>query len=170
MDENVANPVKRGGLITYVNNNITNETSLYTSNPQFLVTITGSLVCINIYLPQQNLFDNGVYSESISKIIGVLEQLGDSYAYILVGDFNSNGPNQVPFRQLIETMDLEDWSESISYTYSQNTRGGLCATKLDHVLTKNFPENMLKTCNIDQTLITRGGHVIIRTEAMSPNT
>ena len=169
MDEAIANPVKRGGIITYINNKITNDTSVYTANPQYLVTITGKLVCINVYLPQQGLFENGVYDQSVSEIIGIIEDLGDSYAYIVVGDFNSNGPNIGPFHHLIEIMDLEDWSGNIPYTYSQNTRGGLCATKLDHVLTKNFPEQMLNSCDIDQSLVTTGGHLIIKTIASIPH-
>ena len=108
MDECTANPVKRGGIITYVNNKITNETTIHVATWQYLVTITGKIVCINVYLPQQNLFNNGVYSQSISEIIGVIEELGDSYAYILVGDFNSNGLNTGPFRHLIEILDLDD--------------------------------------------------------------
>ena len=169
MDETVANPVKRGGIITYVNNKILNETFVHVATPQYLVSVTGKLVCVNVYLPQQGLFETGVYDQAINDIIGVIEELGNTYAYIVVGDFNSNGPNIEPFNRLVEIMELDNWSENIPYTYSQNTRGGMCATKLDHVLTKNFPEHALDSCNIDQSLLTRGGHLVIKTIAKIPH-
>ena len=165
MDENIANPTKRGGLITYISTKIQAETSFYKSGKSYLITITGSVVIINLYLPQQNLFDNGLYEQDITEIYSIIEALGNKYAFIILGDFNSNGRNLREFLKFIEKLKVENWSKDIDFTYSQHTRGGMCATKLDHILAKNTQENALIECKIDNSLITKGGHKAITAKA-----
>ena len=88
VDESVHVATRRGGLITYVNTKITSPTVVHASSKSFLATITGKLVCINVYLPQRNLFKNGEYNNAVGDIIAIVEELGSSYAYLIVGDFN----------------------------------------------------------------------------------
>ena len=165
MDETVANPTRRSGLITYVSNKVRAETSIHCGNNSYLVTITGSVVIINLYLPQQNLFNTGLYEQTIAELFTIVENLGNAYAFILLGDFNSNGRNLSEFVKFLEKLKVSDWSKDVDYTYSQPTRGGLCATKLDHILAKNTQEDSLIECAVANDLVTKGGHKAIVAKA-----
>ena len=52
MDESSHVVCRRGGIITYVNTKIASETVIHSTSKSYLATITGNLVCINVYLPQ----------------------------------------------------------------------------------------------------------------------
>ena len=170
IDETVHVTCRRGGLITYVNTKITSSTSVHSSSKSYLATITGSLVCINVYLPQRNLFKNGDYDNAVGDLIAIVEELGSSYAYLFLGDFNTSGPNKVLFRKLIDRLDLEDWSKEIRVTFSAGVKNNkLCATKLDHVLAKNIDLGTCISCITDSSLVTKGGHSAIVTTAYFPH-
>ena len=96
---------------------------------------------------------------------------------MIIGDYNSTGHNLRAFRKFIRRHDFENWSQSIKYTYSQSTRkksiggtsGGLCNTKPDQVFTLNFPEYSLTSCKTDLSIVTKGGHLPIKTQAELPH-
>ena len=96
---------------------------------------------------------------------------------MILGDFNSTGHNLKYFRRFSRRHDFENWSKEIKYTYSQATRkksiggtsGGLCNTKPDQVFTLNFPENSLRFCKTDLSIVTKGGHLPIKTQAALPH-
>ena len=171
IDESEHVTCRKGGIITYVNTKISAETIVHSSSKSYLITITGNLVCINVYLPQRNLFKNGEYSNAVGDIISIVEDLGSTYAYLIVGDFNSSGKsNLFHFGELKDRLDLLDWSKEISYTFSTGVRNDkLCSTKLDHVLAKNFEADSLIECKSDSSLVTKGGHSAIVTSARFPH-
>ena len=177
IDENNRTTKLKGGLITYVSTDITNTTTVYRSCPNYIILITGKLVTINTYLPQQGLYQDGVYKQRLSEIKESIMTLGPTYAYLLAGDFNSHGHNKRAFRKFIEQEEPDDWSKDITYTYSQPTRkksatgqsGGLCATKLDHILTFNFPQDSCKACFTDTHIVSKGAHLPVCAEASMPH-
>ena len=158
-----------GGIVTYVNTNIVETTTIHSSTKSYLATITGNLVCINVYLPQRNLYQNGEYDNAVGDIISIVEELGSSYAYLIVGDFNSSGPNLIAFRRLRDHLDLEDWSRDIEYTFSANVKNGVCSTKLDHVFALNFEVGSIVSCTSAHKFIKQGGHSVIETRAKFPH-
>jgi len=70
-----------------------------------------------------------VYDTILGEIACYIESMGDGYAFIVAGDFNSNGRNTASFNRLIEDLELEHCCSDVPYTFSQGTRGGLCHTK-----------------------------------------
>ena len=170
VDENVHVTCRTGGIITYVNTKILAQTTIHSSSKSFLATITGNLVCINVYLPQRNLHGNGEYDNAVGDIIAIVEDLGASYGYLIVGDFNSSGPNELVFDRLKQHLALEDWSKEILVTFSTGVRNDkVCATKLDHVLAKNIETESLISCKVDTTLPTKGGHSALVATACFPH-
>lgn len=106
----------KGGLITYVNNRIQEQTKVIKSCTEYLVTQTGNLVLINCYLPQQGRFyTDGRYVTAVDEIIEVVDTLGPEMTYIIAGDFNSNGPNLPQYHRLKETLNLADLSSHRTY-------------------------------------------------------
>jgi len=169
MDEKVSNRIWRGGLVTYISNDIVSKTVMVAKSKHYLITQTGKLVCINVYLPHANFCDVGLYDVILGEIVGHVESLGEGYAFILVGDFNSNGRNIISFKRLIKLLRLSDWSSNVLFTYSQRTSGGICATKLDHFLTKNMPQGVLKSCSTNTKLVVKGGHLPLEVVAELPH-
>ena len=117
------------------------------------------MVCINVYLPHSNYKEPELYDTLIGEIIGHIETLGDQYAYILAGDFNTSGRNVKSFNRLVETLNLSNWSSNIPVTYAQNTQGGICSSKLDHFLAKNITQSA--TCQTNTNKLVKGGHYLI---------
>ena len=142
-----------------------------TSSPVrgYIILITGSLVTINVYLPQQALYQSGEYEQRLDEIIAEIQLLGQGYAYLITGDFNSDGPNSIHFRKFIEEVDFKDLSSKIPFTLSQKWRGGLCSTKIDHVLSLNFPESSKDDCTVNTEIIVKGGHLPIESKLRIPH-
>ena len=116
---------------------------------------------INCYLPQAQLYQTGEYSDCIDEILAAITDLREDKAYLIVGDMNTSTHNRRAFRRFRELLPTEDWSDSIEYTYSQNCKNGLVATKIDYVLAKNFPQHCLISCAAAKDLVTKGGHLAI---------
>ena len=102
MDKNSPRLVRKGGLITYIRSVVSVPTSLYRAEPRYLITITGNVVAINVYMPQQGLFDSGEYQRILQELASAIESLGPAYAYILGGDFNTFGRNKPLFQNFVK--------------------------------------------------------------------
>jgi hypothetical protein len=169
VDETQENPKRRGGLITYINVKISSSTkpTVLSNSKHYLVVVIGSLVTVNVYLPQQGLYERDLpiptYRLILDEILAFIESLGPKYAYHLTGDFNNNGPNAPHFRAFCDILQPENWSSHIKYTYSAKGRGGINTSKIDHVLTKNFSTGSLVSCETIDTFITRSPHSPIET-------
>jgi len=74
MDETKPNKETQGGLITYVNTKIKENTSVIAKKWAILDYCTGNLVCINVYLPHANYKEAGLYDTLIGEIIGHTER------------------------------------------------------------------------------------------------
>ena len=167
----------KGGVITYVSIKFKALSKIHRQTKHYLMVTTGMLVTINVYLPQPNLNENGkrdgvisTYATILGDILAEVNLLGPNYVFIIAGDFNSNGNNRGDFREFFEQASPEDWSATISYTYSRNTSNGLCHTKPDHVLALNFPRDSLRSCRTDpSTHVFRSPHLPIVTEANIPH-
>jgi len=169
MDENQPSRVKKGGLITYVSTKIPFETVVVRKTYEYLITKTGKVVAINCYMPQAQLANNGRYNEVVAEIIAEVEQFGPDHCFIFPGDFNTSGRNTTFFKSFVDEMNLTDHSSEIPYTYSQNTKSGLCKSKIDYFLSKNLPEKAVKECKVDNTIPVRGGHLPISAKVYLPH-
>ena len=54
MDEGEPNLAHVGGIVIYVNNDIVTPTEVVAKCKYYLITCTGKLVCVNVYLPHAN--------------------------------------------------------------------------------------------------------------------
>lgn len=168
-DPNVDTTAK-GGIVTYINNAITAKTELVAKCHDYLATCTGLLLVINVYLPNRSLASSGRYSEAIDEIIALVVDKQQTHGVIIAGDFNTseNSTNLKHFNRLKEYLELSDWTEDIPYTFSQGTKGGVCHTKLDHILTKNLSKDLLIKCEtaLDKA---KGGHIPLVATARIPH-
>ena len=154
MNEHEPNPVHVGGIVTYVSNDIVTPTEVLSKSKYYLITCTGKLVCVNVYLPHANHpVGLEVYDTILGEIASVIESMGDGYAFIVTGDFNSNGRNTASFNRFIDDLELEHCCSDVSYTFSQGVKGGRCYTKLDHFLSKNFTESSFPSCQLNTSLV-----------------
>ena len=170
MNEQESNHAHVGGLVTYVSNDIVTNTEVLASCKHYLITITGKLVCINVYLPHANHPDGiEAYDRALGEIACHIDSLGDGYAFIVAGDFNSNDRNIKSFSRFIEDLELDHWCSDVPYTFSQGTKGGLCHTKLDHFLVKNFPVDTYPSCQVNTNLVVKGGHLPLQAVVHLPH-
>ena len=100
----------KGGVVTYVNVKIVQDTIVYRKEKEFLITITGKLVIVNVYLPQAGRYQDGCYEHAVSQIYSAVEELGVTYSFFLAGDYNSSNQNLRNFRFLKDMLELQDWS------------------------------------------------------------
>ena len=175
VDETKENPKRRGGLITYINAKISSSTKPTTmsDSKHFLIVVIGSLVTINVYLPQQGLYERDqpipTYRLILDEILAKIESLGSKYAFFISGDFNNSGPNAPHFRAFCDILQPDNWSSHIKYTFSAKGRGGINTTKIDHVLTKNFTNGSLVSCETTDSFITKSPHSPIETITRIPH-
>ena len=160
----------KGGLITYVNNRIQEQTKVIKSCTEYLVTQTGNLVLINCYLPQQGRFyTDGRYVTAVDEIIEVVDTLGPEMTYIIAGDFNSNGPNLPHFHRLKEELSLSDLSAHIDHTYEFKSKEGVIkGSKIDHFLARSLPESSVMHCEKTSSYFSKGGHSVLELYAKLP--
>ena len=105
MDEGEPNLAHVGGIVTYVNNDIVTPTEVVAKCKYYLITCTGKLVCVNVYLPHANHPDGlEMYDAILAEITCCIESMGDGYAFIVCGDFNSNGRNIASFNRFIDDL------------------------------------------------------------------
>ena len=139
----------------------------------FLIVVIGSLVTINVYLPQQGLYERDqpipTYRLILDEILAKIESLGSKYAFFISGDFNNSGPNAPHFRAFCDILQPDNWSSHIKYTFSAKGRGGINTTKIDHVLTKNFTNSSLVSCETTDSFITKSPHSPIETITRIPH-
>ena len=164
VDETKENPKRRGGLITYINAKVSSGTKpvVKSDSKHYLIVVVGSLVTINVYLPQQGLYERNLpiptYRLILDEILAKIESFGPKYAIFITGDFNNSGPNSPHFRAFCDILQPENWSSHIGFTFSAKGRGGINTTKIDHVLTKNFVNNSLISCEKTNFFTTKSPH------------
>ena len=132
MDENVVYKKWQGGLITYVNNRISSEVKLIAKAKRYLIITVGKLALINVYLPHQNYHDKDLYENCLAEITRHIEELDESHAFIIAGDFNASGRNLKEFRNFNRKFRLVDWSDNIPYTYAQNCKSGMAESTVSY--------------------------------------
>lgn len=172
-DPNDSDSVPKGGIITYVNCLVKAETTVVSKCDDYIATKTGNLIIINCYLPCENgtASNRKRYAKAIDEIISIIKFHQDDHCFVLAGDFNNtvNGSNMKHFNRLIEVADLTDRTSNIPFTYHANLKNGkICHSKLDHYLTKNFPEGSFVASRINKSL-GKNGHSVLEMDTFCPH-
>ena len=135
MDETSGNPTAKGGIITYIRADLGSKIRVYAATPRYIISVIDEkLVNINCYLPQPQLYQTGEYKQCLMELREIIYSLGESYAFIITGDMNSGTLNRRHFQNFVRELQLDDWSDCVPYSYTQNSRYGLVKSKIDYLV------------------------------------
>merc|ERR1712173_289838 len=102
-----------------------------------------------------------------------ISEFDEDYSFLIAGDFNtpndSKKRNVKNFKRFVTNCELENLTTHIPVTFSQNQKtGDPCASKLDHILSKNFPTGSFVSSDINKK-IGKGGHIPLELTIFAPH-